>query len=75
MTSPPGCPCGDAHELSGEVAAAYEDITAGLPDTVAVSVSRAGAWLVPRVYIAAHGLEAGELPGLAERYGFAEAGA
>lgn len=66
---PPGCPCGDAHELSAEAAAAYQDIAAGLPDTVAVSVSRTGAWLVPRVYIAAHGLKADELPGLAERYG------
>ena len=74
MTSPPpGCPCGDAHELSAGTRIAYENVTRGLPATVIISVS-GRAWLVPRIYIAAHGLKADELPALAVRYGFAKAG-
>jgi hypothetical protein len=69
--TPPACPCGDIHELSAEIRVAYENITRGLPETVAVQAD-GGAWLVPRVYIAAHGLKADELPALAERYGFEE---
>jgi hypothetical protein len=65
------CPCGQVHELSAEIQVAYDNVTRGLPETVLVSVSRR-AWLVPRIYIAAHGLKADELPELARRYGFAE---
>ena len=69
---PPRCPCGQVHELSAAVRAAYESVTAGLPSSVAVETP-AGTWLVPRIYIAVHGLKASELPALAERYGFAPA--
>jgi hypothetical protein len=69
MTSPPACPCGAAHEFSADVRVALENITRGLPDTVLISVS-GRAWLVPRMYLAAHGLKADDLPELAERYGF-----
>jgi hypothetical protein len=68
VTAP--CPCGQVHELSAAVRAAYEGVTAGLPPEVAVVVE-GRAWLVPRIYIAVHGLKADELPGLAERYGWA----
>ena len=64
------CPCGEVHELSATVRAAYERVTAGLPPEVPVVVEGRG-WLVPRIYIAVHGLKADELPELAERYGFA----
>jgi hypothetical protein len=64
------CPCGDLHELSAAARAAYDAVTAGLPAEVGVKTP-GGSWLVPRVFIAVHGLEAAELPGLAERYGFA----
>ena len=61
------CPCGEVHELPAPVRA----VTAGLSPLVRVFVPDAGCWLVPRIYIAVHGLKAGELPDLAERYGFA----
>ena len=64
------CPCGEVHELSAAVRAAYEKVTARLPSLVPVETA-AGTWLVPRIYIAVHGLRADELPALAERYGFA----
>jgi len=66
------CPCGEIHELSAAVRAAYERVTAGLPPEVPVVVEGRG-WLVPRIYIAVHGLKADELPALAEEYGFAAA--
>jgi hypothetical protein len=70
-TTPPPCPCGDIHEFSAATRAAYENITRGLPETVLISVS-GRAWLVPRIFLAAHGLPAADLPELAGRYGFAE---
>jgi hypothetical protein len=67
----PACPCGAEHPMTGTVRVAYENITRGLPATVLVSVG-GRAWMVPRVYIAAHGIPVADLPGLAVRYGFAE---
>jgi hypothetical protein len=58
------CCCGTAHFL-GWVAAS---LIAGTGPLVPVAVEGSGAWLVPRVFIAAHGLKAGEVPALAERY-------
>jgi hypothetical protein len=72
QTSPPRCPCGEIHEPSAATRVAYENITRGLPDTVTVATG-GRAWLVPRIYVAAHGLAAADLPELAVRYGFAEA--
>lgn len=72
MPVPPACPCGETHEFSAEIRVAYENITRGLPETVTVAVN-GRAWLVPRVYVAAHGMAAADLPDLAVRYGFAEA--
>jgi hypothetical protein len=65
------CPCGEAHELSERTRVAYANVTAGLPATVLVKVPE-GCWQVPRIYIAAHGLNAADLPELAEQYGFTE---
>jgi hypothetical protein len=65
------CPCGAVHELSAGTRATFENVTAGLPLTVAVEVS-GQRWLVPRIFIAVHGLKAAELPELATRYGFAK---
>lgn len=70
MTAPsPHCPCGEIHELSAATRAAYEAATAGLPAEVPVK-THGGTWLVPRIFIAVHGLKAAELPALARRYGF-----
>ena len=68
--SPTRCPCGEAHELSAAVRAEYESVTAGLASSVPVKIPGVGCWLVPRIYVAVHGLRAQELPALAERYGF-----
>lgn len=65
------CPCGQVHELSAKTRVAYENVTMGLPDAVLVQVPE-GCWLVPRIYIAVHGLKGDELPALAQRYGWAE---
>ena len=64
-----GCPCGAVHEMSRAAAAAYESVTAGKPAAVPLSTT-AGSWLVPRVFIACHGVKADDLARLAERYGF-----
>ena len=68
------CPCGQAHQFTPDIQTAYENITRGLPETVAVTIARVGSWLVPRIDLAAHGMPAADLPELAERYGFEQAG-
>jgi hypothetical protein len=70
----PACPCGEIHELSAATRVAYDNITAGLPETVVISAA-GRAWLVPRIYLAVHGVKADELPEIAGRYGFAEGSA
>lgn len=59
------CPCGEAHD-PGETASRLID---RFGDTVRV-VMNTGAWKVPRIYIAMHGLRGSELPALATRYGW-----
>lgn len=73
MTSPPPlqCPCGQGCELSAGARRGYEEVTRGLPETVAI-VAGGRSWLVPRLYIAVHGLPGADLPELAARYGFQE---
>jgi hypothetical protein len=68
------CPCGQVHELSAKTRVAYENVVGGLPPTVVIT-TRAGSWLVPRIFMAVHGLKASELPALAEQYGFESASA
>lgn len=64
------CPCGQVHELSDGTRVAYENFARGLGPCV-LMVGPEGAWLVPRIYLAAHGgVRFSELPALADRYGF-----
>ncbi len=70
-----GCPCGGVHEfpatrhtVRGEKPAVLAELLRRKP--LPVVTTPAGSWRVPRVWIAAHGLEAEELPALAERYGW-----
>lgn len=48
-----------------------EDMVRRLGETILISVSGRG-WIVPRHYVALHGIKASELPVLARRYGFPE---
>ena len=69
LTTIGGCPCGAVHERSRAAAVAYEKVTAGKPATVTLS-STAGSWLVPRIFVACHGIKADDLAQIAERYRF-----
>lgn len=64
------CPCGKPLHYSSK-AREYMmlQMVRQLGETVPVSTP-AGKWAVPRHFIALHGFEAGELPALAQRYGF-----
>jgi hypothetical protein len=71
MGEPLTCPCGDDHAASrswGLVASLIKEKGEHVP----VHVEGVGGWLVPRVYIAFHGLFAREIPALAKRYGWAQ---
>jgi hypothetical protein len=68
------CPCGEVHELSAAVRGAYEPVTAALPPDAVINVKGVGSWVVPKIYIAVHGLKADELPELAERYRWVRGG-
>ncbi len=64
------CPCGRPLHYATPEAAEYMDrMVAELGDRIAVSVP-VGTFLVPRHFIALHGLKAEDLPALAEIYGF-----
>lgn len=64
-----GCPCGEQHLLPAQPLLEF-DTALGADITV---TGTAGSWLVPRVFIAAHGLKEAELPALAAAYGWPEA--
>ena len=64
------CPCGSTHPMAPGVLAVLDQITAGLPATIAIDVVGSGKWLVPRVYIACHGIKGADVPALAEQYGW-----
>jgi hypothetical protein len=66
------CPCGDARELSASVRFYYEATTPIAGDRAKITTAD-GTWLVPRIFVAVHGLKAAELPMLAGRYGFERA--
>jgi hypothetical protein len=55
------CPCGESHLLPAQPLLKFDT---GLGPLITVTVA-AGSWLVPRVWIAAHGLKAAELSLLA----------
>ena len=59
------CPCGDEHP---NLAKAVADMH---PDPLVDVKTPEGTWRVPRLWIAAHGLAARDLPKLAEQNGFA----
>lgn len=66
------CVCGKPlhyRDLNGQ--RIMEHLVSELGPDVAVEVADR-KWMVPRHYIALHGLRATELPTLAQRYGFAE---
>ena len=48
----------------------FDQVTAGLDATVTIAVSGRGAYRVPRLYIACHGLRAADLPAIAAQLGF-----
>jgi hypothetical protein len=64
------CPCGKPHMIARSTWIQFKAVTANLPGDEKVTVAGVGSWLVPRVYIAAHGLKAAGLPALAEQYGW-----
>lgn len=65
-----GCPCGKAHQMASDSWAQLQRVTKSLNPLVQVTDGKVDTWLVPRLYIACHGLVWAELPVLAERYGF-----
>lgn len=66
------CACGEPlHYSAPDVQVAVEDLVARLgPDVKIVVEGR--AWMVPRHYIALHGIRGADLPMLATRLGFVE---
>ena len=66
------CPCGQPlHYPTEEDRARVEALIAELGSEIKVTVE-ARSWMVPRHYLALHGVIAAELPALAQRYGFKE---
>ena len=64
------CACGEPlHYVNQEYRAVIESYCRELGPTVRIQ-TRKGVWLVPRHYMALHGLKAAKLPELAQRYGF-----
>ena len=67
------CPCGQPlHYRNPESRTKVEAMVAELGMNVRISIP-AGSWMVPREYIALHGVRATALPTLARRYGWAPA--
>lgn len=65
-----GCPCGEIHIYpDGSTATNLAQLLNALGPVLHVTTPW-GSWLVPRIYVAAHGLTAAELPALAARYGW-----
>jgi hypothetical protein len=69
------CPCGSVHEFPAARLTAHGIAPAVLADLLARRphpkvMPPDGTWIVPRIWVAAHGLKADELPALAERYGW-----
>lgn len=65
------CPCGEPlHYTDPTTEQAIRAFVAILGETQPVTVQGLGTWMVPRHYVALHGLKAAELPELAGRYGW-----
>lgn len=68
-----GCPCGEIHFYpDGPTATYLAQMLLLLGSEIRVTTPE-DSWMVPRIFIAAHGLVAAELPALAARYGWAPA--
>lgn len=67
----PTCPCGESHV--GHTWDIAVRLTRSMGLTVEVKTPD-GAWHVPRVYIAMHGILALHLPALAAKYGWKRVG-
>jgi len=68
------CPCGQPlHYREPYVQELVERIVQRLGPDIAITALETGrTWLVPRHYIALHGLNSADLPVLADVYGFPE---
>ena len=65
------CPCGEPlHYRRPESQAKVEDLIAKLGSNVEIRLPSGKGWMVPRHYIALHGVRATALPTLASRYGW-----
>jgi hypothetical protein len=62
------CGCGDAHEGDPRWRLIEAFVTEH-GETVAVSTP-SGSWMVPRAFIALHGIKAEDVGALAEKYGW-----
>lgn len=67
------CPCGDPHQHSVVAASFVESVIRDQGRQMKVSNTSGRMWLVPRIYIALHGLRVIDLPELAARYKWSEA--
>lgn len=70
----PGLKARGSSHHNAETKSAFDRVTDGLDAAIQVTVPRLGAYWVPRLYIACHGLPCADLPAVAERYGFEPAG-
>lgn len=64
------CICGEDHEFHEDVFNLLMMNIVLIGATVEITIVGTGTWRVPRVYLAAHGVKANELPEVAARYGF-----
>ena len=63
------CVCGAEHSWPTETSEIIQGQIARFGECTTITTPE-GSWKVPRVYIAAHGLIAAELPLIADVYGF-----
>lgn len=68
------CACGEPlHYTRPDIEAAMRRLVAKRGELQKITVMGIGEWMVPRHYIALHGIKGSELPELAERLGFEQA--
>lgn len=61
------CCCGVVHRMTRDSWNKFQSVTRGKHPNMPVGTGL-DCWLVPRVYIACHGIKATELPALARQY-------
>lgn len=68
---PEVCACGlPLHYRDAAARALVEDVVNRLGPDVEITIISKGTWLVPRHFIALHGLKAADIEQLAKRYNF-----